>query len=261
MNLMIVDDEVVAIQGLVDDVPWDRLNFEEILTANSYAQAVNLFRTKKVDILLCDIEMPVGNGIELVRWVRENYPKTVCIFLTCHDDFEFARRAIALECLGYILKPADTEEVVEYLLKAQEKIMRENQNQVYHDYGKMYIDQMKGEEHSGGQEAMERVETYIHEHIGEQMSIEMLAGVAYLSVTHLGRLFKKKHNMTVVDYIQEQRVMLARELLKDPKLTVSAVAAKTGYNNYSYFTKSFKKITGKTPREYRQLWEINYKKS
>ena len=37
MNLMIVDDEVVAIQGLVDDVPWDRLNFEEILTANSYA--------------------------------------------------------------------------------------------------------------------------------------------------------------------------------------------------------------------------------
>ena len=105
---------------------------------------MNLFTTKKVDILLCDIEMPVGNGIELVRWVRENYSKTVCIFLTCHDDFEFARRAIALECLGYILKPADTEEVVEYLLKAQEKIMRENQNQVYHDYGKMYIDQMKG---------------------------------------------------------------------------------------------------------------------
>lgn len=121
MNLMIVDDEVVAIQGLVDDVPWDRLNFEEILTANSYAQAVNLFRTKKVDILLCDIEMPVGNGIELVRWVRENYPKTVCIFLTCHDDFEFARRAIALECLGYILKPADTEEVVEYPFKSSGK--------------------------------------------------------------------------------------------------------------------------------------------
>ena len=64
---------------------------------------------------------------------------------------------------------------------------------------------------------MERVETYIHEHIGEQMSIEMLAGVAYLSVTHLGRLFKKKHNMTVVDYIQEQRVMLARRTIKGSK--------------------------------------------
>ena len=70
MNLLIVDDEMFAIQGILDDVPWEQLKFDNIYTANSYAQAVNIFRSHKVDILLCDIEMPMGNGLDLVQWVR-----------------------------------------------------------------------------------------------------------------------------------------------------------------------------------------------
>jgi len=95
------------------------------------------------------------------------------------------------------------------------------------------------------------VEDYIHNHISEPLKVEELAGMVYLSVTHLGRLFKKKHNLTLIDYIAAERINLARELLADQELTISAVAAACGFNNYSYFTKTFKKIAGKTPREYR----------
>lgn len=256
MNLLIVDDEILAIQGLLDDIPWKLLSFDKILTANSYSQAVNLFMQEKIDVLLCDIEMPYGSGIDLVKWVKERYQDTECIFLTCHDDFSFAKQAIMLQCIGYILKPADTKEVMEYLLKAQKKIMDKDESQLYSDYGKVYLEDLKGDiKMKDSQDALIQVEKYIHTHISEPIQIEELADMVYLSMTHLGRLFKKKHNQSMIDYITEQRIQLAKELLKDEKLTISAVAAKSGYNNYSYFTKIFKSATGKTPREYRRKLE------
>ena len=73
-----------------------------------------------------------------------------------------------------------------------------------------------------------------------------------MSATHLTRLFKKKYDMGVVDFITEKKMSLAEELMKREDLTVSYIASKLGYSNYSYFTKVFKKYTGKTPTEYKK---------
>ncbi len=258
MNLLIVDDEILAIQGLVDDIPWQELNFDEIYTASSYAQAVKIFREHPVDVLLCDIEMPMLGGVDLVRWVKENYPATECIFLTCHDDFAFAREAVRLQCLGYILKPVDTDEVVEYLKKAEEKICQDAESRRYKDYGKRYLENLTEDVRgTGNGDLLEEAENYISRNLQEDISIEELAAQMGVSATHLGRLFKKKNGCTLIDYVIQKRIGLAQELLKDPGLSVSTVAFKSGYNNYSYFTKSFKKITGMTPREYRRRLHIS----
>lgn len=251
MNLLIVDDEVLAIQGLVDDVPWNELHFDEIFTATSYPQAVNLFRKEQIDVLLCDIEMPLRSGLELVKWVKEQGYRTQCVFLTCHDSFDFARQAISLECVGYVLKPADTSEVLEILRKAEKKAQKELLEDSP-DPGQSLIDKGHEEGKSYPKEALGRVESYIRLHLADPISVEELAMAANMSVTHLSRLFKKKHDMTLVDYITEQRMQMAMELLKEEDIAVSTVAAMTGYHNYSYFTKAFKKYTDKTPREYKQ---------
>ncbi len=253
MTLLIVDDEILAVQGILDDVPWDELPYDKVLTANSYSQAVNLFMEQEIQVLLCDIEMPFGSGMDLVRWVKEHHPDTECIFLTCHDSFKFAQEAVRLQCLGYILKPADTEELMEYLQKAGEKIEQKSTADRYSSYGKMYLNQLSSDGSGEEQEdVMERVEQYIREHISEELSQEELARMVYISPTHLRRLFKKKYHTTMVDYITDMRISLAEELLRDSRLSISAVAEKTGFHNYSYFTKIFKKYKGKTPREFRQ---------
>jgi len=251
MKLLIVDDEVLAIQGLVDDVPWDELQFDEIFTATSYAQAVNLLRTKEIDVLLCDIEMPLRSGLDLVKWVKEQKSDIQCIFLTCHDSFAFAKRAIELECVGYVLKPADTYEVVEVLRKAERKV-KDVLSRKKLESGNGLVEEIPEEGRIYPRDAINRVESYIRLHLAEHISVEQLAMTANMSVTHLSRLFKKKHDMTLVDYITEQRMKLAMELLKKEDIAVGTVAAMVGYHNYSYFTKAFKRYTDKTPREYRQ---------
>ena len=261
MNLLIVDDEVLAIQGLVDDLPWEELQFDEVFTASGYAQAINLFRTKTVDVLLCDIEMPLKSGLELAAWAKEHYPATQCILLTCHDDFAFARQAIQLECVGYILKPADTYEVTEVLLKAIRKVRQHLQDsgqeqppQSLSSRQSASVCEECDEEYirSHSAHAVEKAETYIRLHLADSLTVDSIAAAAGMSATHISRLFKKKHDMTLIDYITEERIRLAMKLLKNESLPVSTVAMRSGYSNYSYFTKAFKKYTGKTPREYRQ---------
>lgn len=257
MNLLIVDDEVLAIQGLVDDMDWKKLDFDEVFTANSYAQAVNIMNKQEIDVLLCDIEMPLRSGVELVRWAKERKPELECIFLTCHAEFSFAKRAIQMGCLDYILKPAETEEVENCLKKAVEKLKASDRaseadrTQVRVSSFSTTAEKIIGDSPKM-KDAVELAEFYILQHLTENPGLEEVAAEACVSATHLTRLFKKKYDMGVVDFITEKKMSLAEELMKREDLTVSYIASKLGYSNYSYFTKVFKKYTGKTPTEYKK---------
>jgi len=255
MNLLIVDDEIFAIQGILDSVNWNDLGLDKVMTANSYTQALNIFMEQEVNILLCDIEMPYGSGLDLVEWVKANHPDTECVFLTCHDEFNFAKQAIKLKCFDYVLKPVSPDNLSDILRKAINAIEEKKEKHIYQDYGKLYVKTLygKSEENTNqNQNAVEKVETYIKEHISEALSVEELAKQVYLSPDYLTRMFKKKYNTSVNNYITEQRMFLAKEFLIKNEMSISMISAKVGYGNYSYFTKTFKKTYGKTPREFQQ---------
>jgi two-component system response regulator YesN len=100
---------------------------------------------------------------------------------------------------------------------------------------------------------IERVKQYIRGQIGEQdLSREQIARHVYLNPDYLTRLFKKETGMSISDYLQQQRIEYAKQLLAHSDLPVSAVALSSGYANLSYFSTLFKKTTGLTPVEYRR---------
>lgn len=255
MNLLIVDDEIFAIQGLLDSVEWEPLQFDRIFTANSYAQAINILMENEISIMLSDIEMPYGSGIELVEWVKAHYPETECIFLTCHDEFDFAKQAITLKCLDYVLKPVKPEKLEEVLKNAINIVNSKKKNKEYQQYGELYVRNMSessNSEKSKTDESLEKVKNYILAHISEPLTVEGLAKYVYLNPDYLTRSFKKKYSTTLIDFIIEQRMFLAKELLLKNTMSISMISAKVGYPNYSYFTKLFKKYYGYTPRNFQQ---------
>lgn len=89
MKLLIVDDEIRAVQALVKRVNWQEYDFEPPLAAYSMAQAQGVFQQQEIYLMLCDIEMPQGSGLELFEWVKTYYPLTECIFVTCHDEYSY----------------------------------------------------------------------------------------------------------------------------------------------------------------------------
>lgn len=138
-QLLIVDDEYIAVEGLKSGVKWSDIGISRLFAAYSPDQAKEVFRQETVDILLCDIEMPQGTGLELLEWVREHYPRTETIFLTCHADFTYAKQAIQLGILDYLLKPIPYPELEETVKKAIRKLDQENRISEFSNYGKYWV--------------------------------------------------------------------------------------------------------------------------
>ncbi len=110
-NLLVVDDEDIAIRGITHGIDWSDMKIKEIFTAYDADEAKEILLKHSIDILLSDIDMPGESGIELLRWANEHKPGTVTLFLTGHADFTFAQQAVQLDCFDYLLKPIDHNEL------------------------------------------------------------------------------------------------------------------------------------------------------
>lgn len=92
---------------------------------------------------------------------------------------------------------------------------------------------------------------YIEMNFYKPISLKELASICFVSEPYFSRFFKSVMNCNLSDYITNLRIKKAKELLKDPEIKLITVAYETGYNDYSYFNRKFKKATGMTPCEYR----------
>ncbi len=138
VQLLIVDDEVHAVRGLQAGVDWSKVRVTELFTAHSMKQAQEVYAEHRIDLMICDIEMPQGSGIDLLSWVREHSPQTETVFLTCHSDFGYAKRAIKLDSFDYLLKPVDYEELEDVLLRAIAKIRKDRELHTFEETYKHY---------------------------------------------------------------------------------------------------------------------------
>lgn len=118
MNVLIADDENHILNHLRDGIPWQELGLEVCALAHNGQEALDYIRSHPVDILLTDIRMPGMDGLELCRQVRQLKGDLPVILLTGYSDFEYARQAIALEVMDYCLKPIDTTQLSQTLLRA-----------------------------------------------------------------------------------------------------------------------------------------------
>ncbi|MDP4181082.1 MAG: AraC family transcriptional regulator, partial [Bacillota bacterium] len=94
---------------------------------------------------------------------------------------------------------------------------------------------------------------YLNNHYNEQITLGRVAENIYVSSFYLSRMFKKELGKSFIDFLTEIRVEKSKELLKDGKYKTYEVAQLVGFSDSQYFSKTFKKITGMTPTEFRDL--------
>lgn len=96
------------------------------------------------------------------------------------------------------------------------------------------------------------IKTYVKEHINDELTRETISQAVYLSPDYISHLFKERTGLSLVDYINQQRIQHAQELLIENHQKIHDIAISCGFQNLSYFAKQFKKVTGMTPQEYRK---------
>jgi len=110
-NVLIVDDEIHICKLLEKLIEWERLELNLAGTANDGVQALEKIFQDKPDIVITDIRMSGGSGIDLIRRVRENHLKTQFIIVSGYRQFDYAKDAMVYGAADYILKPVNKEEL------------------------------------------------------------------------------------------------------------------------------------------------------
>ena len=110
-KVFLVEDEIVAREGIRDQVNWTACGFEFCGEASDGELALPLLLTAKPDVLITDIRMPFMDGLQLSMIVRERMPWVKIIILSGHDEFEYAQKAIKLGVSEYLLKPLSVQDL------------------------------------------------------------------------------------------------------------------------------------------------------
>ena len=224
MNILLVDDERLAVEVMNRMIDKEKYGFSTIYKALSMKQAQQICEETDIDIIICDIEMPRGSGLDFVQWLLDTGRNPIVIFLTSHAVFSYAQQAVSLGVQDYLLKPVEPED----MNQALEKAIRN---------------------------AKSRKKSILKEEKIRKLNegVQSLASEVFMNPDYLSKLFKKNTGSSLMDYVTKVRIERAKELLERTVLTISEIAIETGYSNTAYFTKMFKKYTnGVTPREYRK---------
>ena len=169
-SVLILDDEEFSVDVLMEDIHWEKCGISQVHGVYSVRQAKEFLKKNAVNILICDIEMPGENGLDLVEWAMEyarfSKDPMICIMLTCHPEYSFLRKAMQLGCQDYLLKPVDEEDLEASLKKAVEALNLRS---------KAYRQEPEKEPESGRDIIRQKVLPYIHQNLTEPFTVSELA--------------------------------------------------------------------------------------
>ncbi len=113
MKALIADDDVFVRKCMIQMLPWQELEFSQVLEAENGAVALKITLEEKPDLIITDVKMPMLNGLELVEKLRDSVVDICVIVLSEHSDFAFVQNALKLGVQDYILKPITRERLTE----------------------------------------------------------------------------------------------------------------------------------------------------
>ena len=97
--------------------------------------------------------------------------------------------------------------------------------------------------------------SYIHKNYQEDISIDQLAQMSYVSPYYLCREFKRYTNSTIIQYVNVTRVMNAQRMFMETDKNITEISRDTGFSNITHFNRVFKSVMGMTPSNFRKIYK------
>lgn len=242
LKVLVVEDEEMIRKGIVLAVDWAALDCVVVGEAADGLQALKAVERYDPSLIITDLKMPNMDGIQMMEALRARGSRAYVIILTAYDSFTYARSALRLGAVDFLLKPFHDGELEAAVIKLRRRMEAERSGTA-----PALPERKKGDKSKYVLQAMD----YIGQHYGDQnISVGEIAQHLGLSESHLSHLFRKETDYTIMNYLTRYRIHKAMELLRDCRLKVYEIAERVGYRDITYFSSTFKKVVGMSPSEF-----------
>jgi len=252
-GLLIVDDHRFIRESIRQSVDWERLRVTIVGEAQNGADAYEQVLRLKPDIVITDIRMPSLEGLDLVEKLQSVRLRPEVIVITGFQEFEYAQRALRLGVCDLVLKPIKNEELIAAVQKAidhleSEAAQAEKAMMLPTDNSMVNAAASSGE--SLGLLTISML-SFISLHCAENITLESVADKFQISAGYASRLITKATGRGFAQFLCDARIEVAKRLLADPRMRIKEIVYQSGFSEYSYFRKIFKKRVGCSPQQYR----------
>ena len=259
LKLVIAEDEDIIRMGLVQTIDWQAMEVELVGEAADGMEALEQVKKLQPDVLLTDIRMPRLSGLELADKVLAMGQRTRVVFLTSYAEFDYAREALRLQAVDYLLKPVEEEELVRVMQNIAKDLANQAELEAGRENGPISNREVKEltdwldllQKPGLNPHVLERIVTAYNQHL----SIEELAGELQVSTSYLSRKLKEVTGHTFGGLLARYRLQKALKLLAEGEYRVYEVAEQTGFGEYKSFCQTFKKYLHESPKRYMQQRE------
>ncbi|MFB6340328.1 two-component regulator propeller domain-containing protein [Saccharicrinis sp. FJH62] len=254
-TVVIAEDNLDLLRFLTSTfkVYYNIKSFSNGLTAWEYVGE------KVPDLLITDLMMPGMDGIELCERIRadERYCHIPVVMLTAKNKLEDKLEGLEAGADMYIEKPfsmKELETVIKNMFRSRE-LMKQKLTEM------AKIEGLNMPKVNADQAFIEKLFGIIHENMeNPDLDIQFIVEKLNISRTGMHNRIKTIMNMSTTEFINMVKINKAKELIRGTDLIFSEVAYKVGYNDVSYFSRIFKKLTGVTPGEYKKEGETTENK-
>jgi two-component system response regulator YesN len=241
-KLLIADDDFEIRNGLCKYFPWDSIGFHVVGDAENGQEAYDFIKNNEVDVILCDIRMPVMSGIDLAAELSSKFSHIQIIFFSAFKDFEYAQKALEAGVRRYILKSTNYNELIRAFTIIKEEL---DSSAPVHE--QKAVTEFEG---SFPDKVIATIKDYVQQHY-KDVTLEDLSQQVHMNADYLSKFFKKHAGNRFSDYLTDVRMEAAKELLEDIQYKTYEISDRVGYSNSFNFTRAFKNYYGMTPRDYR----------
>ena len=232
-RVLIVEDSYIVRRGIALTTDWGSAGCELAGEAADGSEGLRLIRELDPDIIITDIRLPGMSGIDMIEKAL-TFSHGKFIIVSAYSEFAYAKRALQLNVMDYLVKPIREEQLMAALNKAGTQLLEE-----------------RGRWLQTARDFVHQAADYIHAHFAEQLTIGSIAAHINISESRLSHAFRERMDMTITDYITKTRIERACLLLKNEDCRIGDIAYEVGFNDQRYFSNVFRRVTGQTPREYR----------
>ncbi len=248
LKVLVVEDEEMIRKGIVLAVDWAALGCVVVGEAANGEEGLAAVERLSPSLIITDLKMPKMDGLEMLRRLREAGNESYVIILTAYDSFTYAQSALRLGAVDFLLKPFHDGELEQAVTALRKRL--EARDESGEGLQPLLPGLKKGSKSKYVLEAMD----YIGRHYNDPaISVGSIAESLGISESHLSHLFRRETDYTILNYLTRCRIHRAMELLRDCRCKVYQVAQEVGYRDITYFSATFKKLTGLSPSEYQEL--------
>ncbi len=242
-QVVVVDDEWWILQGILKTFNFKQMGFNVSMSSTDPKEVLRYLKNNKVDAVFTDIKMPEYSGIDLIKESRKIDCRCEFVIISGYAEFSYAQEAIREGAFDYCLKPIKQEKADSILNSLNNKLnKRNNKTSKKENIEFKKIDNPE----------FKKMLRYINKNFEETLYLKNLSQKFGFNSNYVCHLFNKYLDKSFSEYLTDLRMQKAEELLKKEKLSIKEIAARSGYNDYYYFNKVFKKCHDLTASEFRK---------